>query len=33
MSSAIPWERDLDAARERARAEGKFVFLDVFNPG
>ena len=29
----IPWESDYDVALERARAEHKFVFLDVFNPG
>ena len=28
----IPWERDLDAALERARSERKLVFLDIFNP-
>jgi len=29
----VPWESDYDVALERARAERKFVFLDVFNPG
>ena len=27
------WEHDYEAALERAKAERKFVFLDVFNPG
>jgi len=31
--STIPWGSDYDAALERAKAERKFVFLDVFNPG
>lgn len=31
--SSVPWESDYNAALERARAEQKFVFLDVFNPG
>jgi len=29
----VPWESDYRAALTRARAEQKFVFLDVFNPG
>ena len=29
----IPWQRDYEAALERARAEHKFVLLDIFNPG
>jgi hypothetical protein len=29
----VPWETDYQAALERAGAERKFVFLDVFNPG
>jgi len=29
----VPWQHDYDAAIERARAEHKFVLLDVFNPG
>jgi hypothetical protein len=29
----IPWTSDYEAALERAHAERKFVFLDVFNPG
>lgn len=31
--SGIAWESDYGVALERARAEHKFVFLDVFNPG
>ena len=31
--SNIPWESDYQTALERARADRKFVFLDVFNPG
>jgi hypothetical protein len=30
---SVPWESDYGVALERARAERKFVFLDVFNPG
>ena len=33
MATQIPWGHDLDAALEHAKAEQKFVFLDVFNPG
>jgi len=29
----LPWTYDYAAALERAHAENKFVFLDVFNPG
>lgn len=29
----IAWEHDYEAALEKARAEHKFVFLDIFNPG
>ncbi len=29
----IPWESDYGEALERATAERKFAFLDVFNPG
>jgi hypothetical protein len=29
----LKWETDYDAALQRAREEGKFVFLDFFNPG
>lgn len=29
----IKWETDYDAAVQRARDEGKFVFLDFYNPG
>ncbi|MCL6093326.1 MAG: thioredoxin family protein [Actinobacteria bacterium] len=29
----VKWERDFDAALSRARAEGKLVLLDFFNPG
>ena len=32
-SGSIPWEHDYETALERARAEEKFVLLDVFNPG
>ncbi len=31
--ASVPWESDYSAALARARAEQKFVFLDVFNPG
>lgn len=30
---SVPWESDYSVALQRARAEQKFVFLDVFNPG
>jgi hypothetical protein len=29
----IAWEGNIDAALERAEAEHRLVFLDVFNPG
>jgi hypothetical protein len=29
----LKWETDYDVALQRAREEGKFVFLDFFNPG
>jgi hypothetical protein len=29
----MPWTHDYAAALEKAGAEYKFVFLDVFNPG
>lgn len=31
--ASVPWERDYDAALERATSERKFVLLDIFNPG
>lgn len=31
--SKIKWEKDWKRAFERARDEGKGVFLDFFNPG
>lgn len=27
------WQHDLNAALQQARAESKFVLLDIFNPG
>jgi len=33
VASSIPWQYDYDAVLEQARAERKFVLLDVFNPG
>lgn len=32
MSEQIQWAKDYDEALKRAKAEGKFVFLDFFNP-
>jgi hypothetical protein len=32
-AEGITWERDFDAALQRAKAEHKLVLLDVFNPG
>lgn len=32
-TGSVPWEHDYQAALDRAKAERKFVFLDVFNPG
>lgn len=29
----VKWETDLEAGLKRAGDEGKFVFLDFFNPG
>lgn len=29
----INWQTDYSAALERAREQGKFVFLDFYNPG
>ena len=29
----IAWEENLDAAKRRAGAEDKVVFLDFYNPG
>jgi hypothetical protein len=31
--AGVPWESDYNVALQRASAERKFVFLDVFNPG
>ncbi len=33
MTRPINWETDMQKALERARKEGKFIFLDFFNPG
>lgn len=32
MPDQIPWMTDFKEALSRARAEGKMVFLDFFNP-
>jgi len=32
MAEQIKWETDFAAALSRAKAEGKLVFLDFFNP-
>jgi hypothetical protein len=32
MSIPIQWLPDLDAAKKKAQAEGKYVLLDFFNP-
>ena len=29
----VKWETDLREGLKRAKEEGKFVFLDFFNPG
>lgn len=29
----ITWETEMDKAQSRARAEGKSILLDFFNPG
>jgi hypothetical protein len=31
--ASVPWQHDYQAALERAKAERKFVVLDIFNPG
>jgi len=33
MAAKIEWESVFDKALERAKREGKSVFLDLFNPG
>jgi len=33
MAKAIAWETELSKALSRAKAEGKEVLLDFFNPG
>jgi hypothetical protein len=32
MAKAIQWLPDVDAAKKKAQAEGKYVLLDFFNP-
>ncbi len=32
MADQIQWAKDYKEALRRAEAEGKFVFLDFFNP-
>jgi uncharacterized protein YyaL (SSP411 family) len=32
MGQTVNWETELDKALERAKNEGKPVFLDFFNP-
>lgn len=32
MPNHIEWVKDFDMALARAKAEGKLVFLDFFNP-
>jgi hypothetical protein len=32
MEQGIHWETDFNNALERSKAEGKFIFLDFFNP-
>jgi hypothetical protein len=32
-TSSIPWEHNLEHALDMAKNSGKFVLLDVFNPG
>ena len=32
-TSTIPWEHNLERALGNAKNSGKFVLLDVFNPG
>jgi hypothetical protein len=31
--ASVPWQHDYQTALERAKAERKFVVLDIFNPG
>ncbi len=33
MAGKIQWESSMDAAKEKAKAEDKPIFLDFFNPG
>jgi hypothetical protein len=33
MESHVNWETSMDTAMSRARAEGKSILLDFFNPG
>jgi hypothetical protein len=33
MGEQINWEENLDAAKSRAQAENKVIFLDFYNPG
>jgi hypothetical protein len=33
MESKVNWETSMDTALSRARAEGKSILLDFFNPG
>ena len=32
METKINWETELEKALDRSKAEGKFIFLDFFNP-
>jgi hypothetical protein len=32
MAEKIQWETSMDMAKERAKAEGKTILLDFFNP-
>ncbi len=33
IPQGIAWSQDLDQARQRAKAQGKNIFLDFFLPG
>ncbi len=33
MAGKIEWLTSMDEAKEKAKAEGKPIFLDFFNPG
>ena len=33
MTKAVQWESDMEKALTRAKAEGKPILLDFFNPG